>query len=306
MVAPPGAGRHGPAVGDRARPFRPAGGPTSYLTALTLGFWIAVAISLAPAARGPWRRLPDLRGRLRPAHATALGAVALLRVTGAAAKHYLGRLEAAFHGSAYTLQSSASARGLAYRLDRDLNRLDRAGDLRGLVNGELPFPFYYANHPVNQVGYLGRAFNDHVRAEGRGPRLFALTPDAEIKPATFTAVGRATSRTCERSCELVLRPRDPKAVSPCFVRLRTHSRGRVTSTVFAVGRSFIKPGAPLGADPSGKPLSQWIVGPVVLDAKRPDATLQTWALDADEVRVKLIGSGRFSVTAGLGTVALTG
>jgi hypothetical protein len=273
-----------------------------YLTSLTLGFWIAVALALAPAARGPWRRLPDLRGRLSPAAATALAAIAFALVSAAAAKHYLGRLEAGFHGSGYTLQTSAAAKGLAYRLDRDLDRLDRSGDLPGLVNGEVPFPLYYANHPINQIGYLGHAFNDHVAAEGRGPRLFALTPDAEVKPAVFTAAGAATTRTCDGRCELVLSPRDPKAASPCFVRLRLDSGARVTATTFTLARALMKQGAPAGADPSGKPLKRWDIGPVTLDAKRPDATLMTWALDAYQVHVQLRATGRFAVTAQLGTV----
>jgi hypothetical protein len=284
----------------------PAATEARYLTALTLGFWIAVAIALAPAAHGPWRRLPSLRGRLTPPRSTALAAVLLALVSAAAAKHYLGRLGAGFRGSTYTLQTSAAARGLAYRLDRDVNRLDRAGELQGLVNGEVPFPFYYANHPVNQVGYLARAFNDHVAAEGRGPRLFALTPDAEIKPATFIAAGGATRRSCDRACELVLRPRDPKAASPCFVRLRLGSGAAVTATTWTLARSLSKQAAPIGADASGKPLFRWDLGPVVLDAKRPDATLQTWAVDAVAVHVKLRAAGRFSVTGQLGTVKLDG
>jgi hypothetical protein len=269
-----------------------------YLTALTLGFWIAVAIALAPADRGLWRRLP--RQRLK--HAPALAAVALVLVSAAAAKHYLGRLEAGFHGSGYTLQTSAAAKGLAYRLNRDLDRLDRSGDLQGLVNGEVPFPLYYANHPINQIGYLGHAFNDHVAAEGRGQRLFALTPDAEVKPVVFAAAGPATTRGCDGSCELVLTPRDPKAASPCFVRLRLDSGARVTATTFTLARALMKQGPPAGADPRGKPLSRWDIGPVTLDRERPDATLMTWALDAYQVHVQLRGKDRFSVSGQVGTV----
>jgi hypothetical protein len=280
----------------------PAGTDPRYLTALTLGFWIAVAIALAPAARGPWRRLPDLRPR--PGVAGALAAAALVLVSLAAAKHYLGRLSAAFRHADYTLSTSVTARGLAATLDHDLDRLDRAGELPGLVNGEVPFPLYWPNHPVNQVGYIGRAFNDDVAAEGRGPRLFAITPQAALAPATFTAAGAATSRTCDRTCELVLRPADPKAASPCFVRLRARSGAPVTATTFTLARTLAKQGAPAGNDASGRPLSRWDLGPVALDAKRPDATLQTWALDADTVHVKLRGAGRFSVSAELGTVKL--
>jgi hypothetical protein len=228
----------------------PAGTDPRYLTALTLGFWIAVAIALAPAARGPWRGLPDPRERLRarPRLAGALAAGALVLVSLAASKHYLGRLSAAFRHADYTLSTSATARGLAAHLDHGLNARDRAGELPGLVNGEVPFPLYYANHPINQVGYIGRAFNDDVTAEGRGPRLLTLTPDAEVKPAVFDVAG-GTAISCERACELVLAPRDPKAASPCFVRLRLESGTRVTATTFTLARSLMKPGTPAGSDP---------------------------------------------------------
>ena len=143
-----------------------------YLGALTLGFWVAVAIAVAPSPRGPWLPLPDVRGRVRPGVLNGLAAVALVLVCAWAANHYLGRLADGFRGSQFTLQTSAAARGLAYRLDRDLDRLDRSGDLAGLVNSEVPFPFYYDRHPINQVGFLGRGVQR--RRRGGGPRAAAV------------------------------------------------------------------------------------------------------------------------------------
>jgi hypothetical protein len=81
---------------------------------------------------------------------------------------------------------------------------------------------------------------------------------------------------------------------------------RVTAATFTLGRALMKQGAPAGADPSSKPLTRWDLGPVTLDAKRPDATLMTWALDAYQVHVQLRGKGRFSVSGELGTVRLAG
>ncbi len=275
-----------------------------YLGALTLGFWVAVAIAVAPSPRAPWLPLPDVRGRVRPGVTGGLAAAALVLVCAWTANHYLGRLADGFRGSQFTLQTSAAARGQAYRLDRDLDRLDRSGDLAGLVNSEVPFPFYYDRHPINQIGFLGRAFNDDVEAEGRGPQLFMVDQAAEIKPATFTAVGPPVRRRCEGRCELVLRPRGPAA--PTFVRLRLRSGERVTATTTTMARALAKNASPAGTDAAGKTLYRWDLGPVELDAERPDATLQTWALDADEVRVKLAGPGDFEVVGELGTVALNG
>ena len=235
-----------------------------YLGALTLGFWVAVAIAVAPSPRGPWLPLPDVRGRVRPGVLDGLAAAALVVVCAWAADHYLGRLADGFRGSQFTLQTSAAARGLAYRLDRDLDRLDRSGDLDGLVNGEVPFPFYYDRHPINQVGFLGRAFNDDVEAEGRGPQLFMLNPAAEIKPATFTAAGPPVRRRCDGRCELVLRPRGPAA--PTFVRLRLRSGERVTATTTTLARALAKNAPPAGTDAAGKTLYRWDLGPV--DARR--------------------------------------
>ena len=294
----------------------PAATEARYLTALTLAFWVAVAIAVAPAPRGPWRRLPDLRARLAPRTAAVVGAAALVLVSAAAAKHYLGRLADGFRGSQYTLQTSAAARGLAYRLDRDLNRLDRAGELPGLVNGEVPFPFYYSNHPVNQVGYLGHAFNDHVKAEGRGPHLFMLTPDAEIKPARFTAASLAgphrsrprlaERRRCDGECELTLGTVPSTAAQPAFLRLSVRAPARVTATAATLARGSIKQLPVIGADANGVALRRWDVGPVALGPHDPDVTLQTFALDLDEVRVHLRGRGSFAVTAQLGAVTPSG
>ena len=90
------------------------------------------------------------------------------------------------------------------------------------------------------------------------------------------------------------------------MRLRLRSGERVTATTTTLARALAKNAPPAGTDAAGKTLYRWDLGPVELDAEQPDATLQTWALDADEVRVKLAGPGEFEVTGELGTVALNG
>ena len=210
-----------------------------YLTALTLGFWIAVAIALAPAQRGPWRRLPrpqvqtrDGARRDRPRPRVGRRGQALPR----APRGRLPRLR---------LHAPDECRGEGPRLPpqprprpaRPLGRPARARQRRGAVPALL-------RQPPDQPDRLSRRTRSTTTcaAEGRGPRLFALTPDAEVKPVVFSAAGPATTRSCDGRCELVLTPRDPKAASPCFVRLRLGSGTRVTATTFTLARALMKQG----------------------------------------------------------------
>ena len=89
------------------------------------------------------------------------------------------------------------------------------------------------------------------------------------------------------------------------MRLRLRSGERVTATTATLARALAK-NAPPAATPPARPSTAGISDPVELDAEQPDATLQTWALDAEEVRVKLAGPGEFEVTGELGAVALNG
>jgi hypothetical protein len=270
-----------------------------YLTALTLGFWVAVAIAAAPSPRGPLVPLPDLRGRVRPGVLQGVAAVALVVVCAGAAKHYLGRLEASFHNTTFTLQVAHASRGMAERLDRDLGRLAQSGDLKGVVDGELPFPFFYERDARNRVSYLGRAFQDDVEAQGRGPQLFQPQRSGELVPATFTPTTPVARRRCDGRCEIVLKPRASKALT--YLRLRAD--GPVSARATSVSTTLAKNAAPTGTDAAGKPLFRWATGPVTLDPRRPDATLQTWAVDPQEVRVTFTGSGAFTAEAQAGSVA---
>jgi hypothetical protein len=67
----------------------------------------------------------------------------------------------------------------------------------------------------------------------------------------------------------------------------------------------LAPGHRLLAQPAadGSTLQRIGFGPVRLDARRPDATLPTWATDAPEVRVRFEGAGTLAATAEPGTVS---